>query len=379
MRHGPDAPRGLTRAPFSDLPMRRLPILFAVVMLAAAAASAEGQDTTAGTTLRVAGQTPRPATDSLFRRARRLVAEGNGAAGRALVDSLMRAADPVTPAYGDALYWHGALAPTAAEAERDYRRVIVEFPLAYYADDALLAIAELEQARGDRAGALMHLQRYVKEHPASPERGVAALGAARLAFEQRDTKLGCSMIAAARQSATATDVELRNQIEYYNRQCPAASVTTGTPRDAASPAPAPAKAAVSAEVPVRSTQPQRAAAPVSTMPAPVTPTPVTPLPAAPKIVVSTVRVPSPPFARGGTMFTIQLAAYDSRSPADQLVRKLGLRGVKARVSGTEKPFRVRLDFYRSRQEAARAVAALKTRGIIGFVTEEVPPAEVRSP
>ena len=116
----------------------------------------------------------------------------------------MRAADPATPAYGDALYWHGALAPTAAEAERDYRRVIVEFPLASYADDALLAIAELEQARGDRAGALMHLQRYVKEHPAGPARGVAALGAARLAFEQRDTKLGCSMITAARQSATAS-------------------------------------------------------------------------------------------------------------------------------------------------------------------------------
>ena len=111
---------------------------------------------------------------------------------------------PTTPAYGDALYWHGALAPTAAEAERDYRRVIVEYPLAYYADDALLAIAELEQARGDRAGALMHLQRFVKEHPASPERGVAALGAARLAFEQRDAPLGCTMIAAARASASPT-------------------------------------------------------------------------------------------------------------------------------------------------------------------------------
>ena len=33
-----------------------------------------------------------PATDSLFRRARRLVSEGNGVAGRALVDSLLRAA-----------------------------------------------------------------------------------------------------------------------------------------------------------------------------------------------------------------------------------------------------------------------------------------------
>jgi hypothetical protein len=32
---------------------------------------------------------PPPANDSLFRRARRMVSEGNGAAGRALVDSLL--------------------------------------------------------------------------------------------------------------------------------------------------------------------------------------------------------------------------------------------------------------------------------------------------
>ncbi|MBA3672261.1 MAG: hypothetical protein H0W68_09600, partial [Gemmatimonadaceae bacterium] len=135
-----------------------------------------------------------PATDSLFRRARRQVGEGNGAAGRALVDSLLRSADQGTTAYGDALYWRGALAETAAQAERDYRRVIVEYPLSVYADDALLAIAELEQARGDRAGALQHLQRFVREHPASLARGIAALAAARLAFEQRDTRTGCAMI-----------------------------------------------------------------------------------------------------------------------------------------------------------------------------------------
>ena len=79
------------------------------------------------------------------------------------------------------------------------------------------------------------------------------------------------------------------------------------------------------------------------------------------------------------MYTIQVAAYDTRPPAEQLVRKLATRGVKARVSGTTKPFRVRLDFYRTRQEVTKAVAALKARGIIGFVAQEVPPAEVRSP
>jgi cell division septation protein DedD len=375
--------------------MRRL-FLSAVMLIVAA--SAPGQVTsTADTTLRVAGQTPRPETDSLFRRARRLVAEGNGVAGRALVDSLMRAADPATPAYGDALYWHGALAATAAEAERDYRRVIVEYPLAYYSDDALLAIAELEQARGDRAGALQHLQRFVKEHPASPGRGVAALGAARLAFEQRDTRLGCSMITAARSSAPTTDVELRNQIEYYGRQCTPAAIAASAPQAPLPAATVPSTVATTSTT-VQSprptspptTVPQRASVPISTMPAPVTPTPRvtvpantpprdTPAPRPAPVRSAGARSAPTPQSRAGSMYTIQVAAYETRPPAEQLVRKLATRGVKARVSGIAKPFRVRLDFYRTRQEATNVVTALKARGIIGFVTEEVPPASTRSP
>jgi cell division septation protein DedD len=388
--------------------MRRFVLVATLLPFAVAGAQAT---TTADTVVRAAGPSIRPATDSLFRRARRLVAEGNGVAGRTLVDSLLRAADPMSPAYGDALYWHGALAPTAAEAERDYRRVIVEYPLAYYADDALLAIAELEQARGDRAGALMHLQRYVKEHPGGAGRGVAALGAARLAFEQRDTKLGCSMIAAARTSAAATDVELRNQIDYYGRQCAGEPVAAGAPVTAPPPAPitaprsaetsvsvgsvpaapAPSRAAMTTAAPSRPTATAASTpAPVSTMPAPVTP--------APRPAATTKREPAggvggassatsrtpvvpprAPASTAGRMYTIQLAAYDTRPPAETLVSKLATRGVKARVSGTAKPFRVRLAFYRTRQEASAEVAALKARGIIGFVTEEVPPPGARSP
>ncbi len=366
--------------------MRRYTPLAALLLFAPVA---NAQTTAADTMSGLAAPIARPATDSLYRRARRLVAEGNGVAGRALVDSLLRAADPAMPAYGDALYWHGALAPTAAEAERDYRRVIVEYPLAYYADDALLAIAELEQARGDRAGALAHLQRFVREHPASQGRGVAALGAARLAFEQRDTKLGCSMIAAARTSASASDVELRNQIEYYGRQCAGTSAVAESSAPPAVSAPVASAAAeapaVTRAAPSVAKAPTRHASdstPISTMPAPVTPKP-RPAPSQPaparhdSAVRTTTRLTvSRP---ASSMYTIQVAAYDTRPPAEQLVRKLATRGVKARVSGTTKPFRVRLDFYRTRQEATKEVAALKSRGIIGFVAQEVPPAEVRSP
>jgi len=69
-------------------------------------------------------------------------------------------------------------------------------------------------------------------------------------------------------------------------------------------------------------------------------------------------------------WTIQLAAYNTRADAERLVKKLAARDVKARISGDAKPFRVRLDYYPTRQAAAAEVAALKQRGIIGFVTDE---------
>lgn len=349
---------------------------FALLALTATVApSPAAAQTTAVAAIPAAG-IPRPATDSLFRKARSLVLDGDGVAGRALVDSLLRAAPSGSSAYGDALYWHGALAPTAAEAERDYRRVIVEFPLAYYADDALLALAELEQARGDRAGALAHLQRFVKEHPASPARGIAALAAARLAFELRDTRIGCAMIAEARASVSPAEVELSNQIAYYGTRCPASATATvakmGTvPTRAATPVDTQSQATRSG---VARVQPDSMpAAPVSTAP----PTAAAP---APVPVAAPVRAPArttPPTASAprpatpGGRWTIQLAAYNTRPEAERFVQTLARRNVKARVSGTARPFRVRLDVYPTRSAAAAEVTALRGRGIVGFVTEEV--------
>ena len=333
--------------------MRRL-VLSAVLLLTAIASRGEAQTETTRTS----------PNDSLFRRAKRLVAEGNGVVGRTLIDSLLRHVPEGSSSYGEAMYWRGALAETAAEAERDYRRVIVEYPLSLYSDDALLAIAELEQARGDRAGALQHLQRFVREHPVSAARGVAALAAARLAFEQRDARTGCAMITEARASATTADVELRNQIEYYASRCavsePVAPTSVVAPTPARDTTPSRSKPALVKPLPAK--PPARAA----TEPARVTPPAVVP------------PLSHTPIAARG-IYTIQLAAYNTRVEADRLVSKLASRGVKARVSGVAKPFRVRLAFFASRQAAQDEVASLKQRGIIGFVTTELPSGEARTP
>lgn len=330
-------------------------------------------------------------SDSLFRRARRLVSEGNGTAGRALVDSLLKGEAEGGKGYGDALYWRGALAETAADAERDYRRVIVEYPLSTYADDALLAIAELEQARGDRAGALQHLQRFVKEHPASTARGTAALAAARLAFEQRDIRTGCAMLGDARGSVSATDVELRNQIDYYTPRCPpsgaganAVVAAIAAPPSAAAPPVQDSSVSVSAtKAPgVRN----RSATGKSGKAAPATheaKRPGVPRSAPDDVAPTTAPATTPsvavPAVTARGLYTIQLAAYNTRSDADRLIAKLQSNGIKARISGTEKPFRVRLDFFPTRQAAVDHAAMLKRRGIIGFVTTEEPPQEGRTP
>lgn len=336
------------------------------------------------------GQSPvQPAgSDSLFRRARRLVSEGNGAAGRALVDSVLKRETEGARGYGDALYWRGALAETAAAAEGDYRRVIVEYPLSAYADDALLAIAELEQARGDRAGALQHLQRFVKEHPASAARGTAALAAARLAFEQRDTRTGCAMLGDARASVPATDVELHNQIDYYAPRCPsqASGANTVVAAIAAPAAPAPAvrdsSMPVSAKAVVRS-RPSTSKTATSVPAPPAVKKAAVVLPTPDEAAPTTAPTPHRPLAAPAVTphgrYTIQLAAYNTRVDAERLVAKLLSRDVRARVSGSEKPFRVRLQFFATREEALAHAAVLQRRGIIGFVTTEEPLLEGRTP
>jgi TolA-binding protein len=166
---------------------------------------------------------PRPRattpTDSIFMRARQLVVNGNGAAGRLLVDSVIAATNPDTPVYADALYWRAALAASSIDAELDYKRVVVEFPLSERAGDALFQLAQLEIARGDRAAAITHLDRFLLENPSSDDRGRAGLMLVRLAFDQNEPQHACGVLRRALQDVPSAEVELRNQLDYFSPRC----------------------------------------------------------------------------------------------------------------------------------------------------------------
>ena len=272
-------------------------------------------------------------TDSVFARARQLVVNGNGAAGRLLVDSVIAATSPDAPAYADALYWRAALAPTSADAERDYKRLVVEFPIAPRAGDALFQLAQLEIARGDRAAAATHLDRFLLDDPVSPDRGRAGLMLVRIAFDQDEPQHACSALRVALRDVPPEEVELRNQLDYFSPRCANVDTTRATPTTPTAPG-------------ARDTI-HRDSTPLA-----ATRRDTTPAPRASK-----------------AKYTLQVAAYGSRADAEALAKKLKARGIDVRVSGTARMYRVRIGHYETRAAAAAAARELKTKKIDAFVTE----------
>src|SRR6476620_1979423 len=196
------------------------------------------------------------ASDSAaYKRAQTLVNDGNATAGRAIVDSLIARSTPGSSAYAEGLYWRAVLSPTAADAEMDYRRIIVDYPVSPRVEDVLLRLAQLELARADYDGALQHLNRLTTEHPGGSTRARAGYWTARVLFEKNDAPRACAANADALARTSDADTELRNQISYLNQRCVGIAIATNptsspgiTP--AISPAAAPAPAPPPAGLPV---------------------------------------------------------------------------------------------------------------------------------
>lgn len=247
------------------------------------------------------------ATNPVYSRAQALVSEGQGAVGRALVDSMYRATAPGSGERAEALFWRATLAPTAADAERDYRAIVVDHATSPRVEDALLRLAQLELARGDRDGALRHLQRLATEFPGSGQSARTSYWTARVLFERNDLTAACAANAQAVARVAANDVELRNQIEYQQQRCRGAVVAATTP---------------------------------------------------------VARPAAPPAAR---TYSVQVAATNTRAGAQTIVNRMSARGYQARIDGTAAPFRVRVGRYDTRAAAARLLNEMKAKGIDGFI------------
>jgi cell division protein FtsN len=349
-----------------------------------------------GATLAAAQGAVRP-IDPVFVRAQTMVSDGNGAAGRALVDSVLKATPPYAPLYPVALFWRASLASNAADAESDYKHIVVDYPLAPQAEDALLRLAQLELARGDRDAALSHLQRIPRDYPRSKSLARASYWTARVLFEKNDVPNACAANASALSQATTDEIELRNQIQYQGQRCPmvaAPSVAkSAPPADPMAAASTPAVTTQSATISVPTTASTTPVAHPSTDPGaatsssqakPVISPPVTAAPppqekvqppttakdATPSIVVPTKMNPSSAPAKatkatGG--YSVQVAAYNHRADAEKLTATLVQRGYQARVDGDIPPFRVRIGLYATENDAESALKRIKAKHMDGFV------------
>jgi cell division protein FtsN len=329
-------------------------------------------------TLAVA-QAPARLTDPVFVRAQGLVSDGNGAAGRALIDSVIAVTPPTARLYPEALYWRASLASNAADAESDYKHIVVDYPLAPQAEDALLRLAQLELARGDREGALIHLQRIPRDYPRSKSLARASYWTARVLFEKNDVPSACAANANALAQAGDAEIELRNQIQYQGQRCPSvaatpSSVTTPSPSAPTPPAPAPTTPPVTAKVSVADTVTTTVSVPPKTTPqnqrpkVPTTGNDTKPITVDLAKSPATAKTPTKlsTASRPGS-YSVQVAAYTHRAEADKLASSLTKRGYQARVDGKVAPFRVRIGRYATTKDAEDAQKRIKAKHIDGFV------------
>jgi predicted negative regulator of RcsB-dependent stress response len=268
--------------------------------------------------------------DTVFLRVQRLAANGEGEAARALVQREFEQAPTASPRFIEALYWRAVVAATAADAERDLRTLIVDYPLSPWSVEALMRLAQLEMTRRDMDQALAHLNRVIVEHPNSPQRPRASFWIARVRFEQGQLAEACRQLGDAARTAPASQVELKNQIEYWSNRCAAADT-----------------AMVAAAL--ADTGKHAAAAAATNPPAPAS--------------------PAPPPKR---QYTVQVGAYNTRSGAEALATSLREKGYESRVFGEIAPFRVRIGRYATRSEAEKAASKLNAKKITAFATEAEP-------
>jgi hypothetical protein len=267
--------------------------------------------------LTLVAQQPPPVTvpDSAYRRAQRLVDEGEGVRGRALVDSLLSATREGTAERANALFWRATLAADTPAAQRDYILITVDYSLTPRAADALLRLAQLDMTLGNRPSARQRLERLVLEHPTSPVAGEGWFFLGIVRRGENDLPGGCAALDSARVRLAAGDVERRNRVEFEAQRC--RSVMARPP------------------------------APDTTKPPPAT----------------------------GPRWSVQVAAYRTQAEGEILARSLRARGYDARVVLLEPYYRVRIGAFATRQEAVSLVNRLRQQRIEAIVVE----AERREP
>jgi len=255
--------------------------------------------------------------DSLLADAIRLATEGQGDSARALVNAHLRALSPSDSQYPEVLYAAGVVAADTDSALTHFRRLTIEYSRSEWADDALLRMSQLAFAAGDLRAAIRAADRILLDYPFSDISADAAHWSGRAHVELGELAEGCPLLRRAHEAAV-DNFELANRTQYFLRRCVGAEAATDSARPPAA-------------------QPGAA-----------------------------------PPGRSGTVYTVQVAAVQSASAADDLMQRISAHGYEPHVvRDTDGLLKVRVGRFTDRAEAQRLVGEL--RRLLGgtpFVVEE---------
>ena len=298
-------------------------------------------------------------TEPRLAQAVRLAQEGLGDSARGVVERVVQATDPSDTLYPQALYARAAVAANAQDMRRDLQRIAVEYSSSSWADDALVRLAQLDFASAELEGAARELERLRLDYPSSPLFPQASFWAARVYFDLRKPASACRWLAEGL-PRVGNDVELRNQLVYYDQRCAGVALdTAGGQADRRAGGQADgrtggqaggADSSKLAEAPARGdTTTRESPGPDSIGAAARRPDS---LPAGPP-----ARLP----ASRRSAFTIQIAAVNTRAAADSIAKRVTKAGFDPAVATERGLFKIRVGRYATRAEAQAALPRVRAR------------------
>jgi type II secretory pathway predicted ATPase ExeA len=119
------------------------------------------------------------------------------------------------------LYWQATMSTSTADAERDLNSLIASYPSSPRVDNALLRLAELELARGDRPDAISHLTQLSQHAKTSLARTRATLLATVARLDGGDTSAACANRPTAVDSTDAVNPLIARDLQNVTALCSA--------------------------------------------------------------------------------------------------------------------------------------------------------------
>ncbi|HTC24630.1 MAG TPA: SPOR domain-containing protein [Gemmatimonadales bacterium] len=286
----------------------------------------------------------RAQTEPRLAHAVRLAQEGASDSARTIVQRVLDATPATDTLYPQVLYARAVVSSNAQDMRRDLQRVTAEYAASTWADRALLRLAQLDYATNDLEGGARNLERLRLDYPASPIYAQAAFWAGRIYFDLRRAPSACRWLAEGLTRA-GSDVELRNQLQFYNQRC--AGVVLDTARTDSSRVDSTARAAV---------QPADSSKPIdSSKPAPDSAKAVAASP-------DTAARVSPAAPTASTaVFRIQVAAVNTRAAADSIAKRVKAGGFESIVATEKGLYKVRVGAYPTRAAAQAALAGVRAK------------------